>query len=67
MCNKQELHQLKIHIPYHLTKLFNVMKISIQFGFMKTWNLMDKKIVEPENEYKGLWYKTLHPQCICHF
>ncbi len=58
MCNKQELHQFKIHIHYHLTKLFNVMKISIQFGFKKTHILMDEKMFNEKMNTKDFGIKN---------
>jgi hypothetical protein len=61
LCNKQKLHPFKIHIPYHLIKLFNATKISIKFGFKKTHILIDKKMFNKKNEYKGLWYKKIAP------
>jgi len=67
LCNKQELHQSKIYIPYHLTKLFNVMKISIQFGFKKTYTLMDKKMFYGKMNTKDFGIKKLHPQGTCQF
>jgi hypothetical protein len=58
LCNKQELHQLKNHIPYHLTKLFNVTEISIQFGFKKTHTLMGKEMFKEKMNTRDFGIKN---------
>jgi hypothetical protein len=58
LCNKQKLHPLKIHIPYHLIKLFNATKISIKFGFKKTHILIDKKMCNKKINTKDFGIKN---------